>query len=90
MSITSTKQAVFIVWIPQDLFVEYIPFNKDHWEKVKTNLDVFFGIYVCPPLLCLKPFPFCAKCDKVLLKENEIDVLEQNNLSSIQSDICCA
>ena len=41
IAITNTKQAVFIVWIPQDLFFEYIPFNKDHWEKVKTNLEVF-------------------------------------------------
>ena len=90
MGITNTKQAVFIVWIPQDLFVEYIPFNKDHWEKVKTNLEVFFKIYVCPALLRLKPLTFCAKCDKVLLEENEIDVSEQNDLSSIQCDICCA
>ena len=30
MGITNAKQAVFIVWIPQDLFVEYIPFNKDY------------------------------------------------------------
>ena len=36
---TNTKQAV---WIPQDLFFEYIPFNKDRWEKVKINLEVFF------------------------------------------------
>ena len=90
MGITNTKQAVCIVWIPQDLFVEYIPFNKDHWEKVKTNLEVFFKIYVCPALLRLKPLTFCAKCDKVLLEENEIDVSEQNDLSSIQCDICCA
>ena len=34
MGITNIKQAVFIVWIPQELFVQYIPFNKDHWEKV--------------------------------------------------------
>ena len=50
MCITNTKQTVFIVWIPQDLFVEYIPFNKDQWEKVKTKLEVFFRIYVCPVL----------------------------------------
>ena len=41
IGITNTKQAVFIVWIPQDLFFEYIPFNKDQWEKVKINLKVF-------------------------------------------------
>ena len=56
MGIANTKQAVFIVWIPQELLVEYIPFKKDHWEKVKTNLEVFFKIYVRPALLCLKPF----------------------------------
>ena len=90
MDKTNTKQAVFIVWIPQGLFVEYTPFNKDHCEKDKTNLEVFFEIYVYPALLHLKPLTFCAKCDKVLVEENETDLLEQNNLSSIQCDICCA
>ena len=31
------EQAVFIVWIPQGLFVQCIPFNKDHWEKIKQT-----------------------------------------------------
>ena len=79
MGITNTKQTVFIVWIPQDLFVEYIRFNKDQWEKVKTNLEVLFEIYVCQALLHLKPLTFCAKCVKVLLEENETDVSEQND-----------
>ena len=30
MGITNTKQAVFVVWIPHDLLVKYIPFKKDH------------------------------------------------------------
>ena len=90
MSTTNKKQTVFIVWIPQHLFVEYIPFNKDHREKVKTNVEVFFKIYVCPALLHLKPLTFCTKCDKVLLEENEIDVSKQNDFCSIQCDIFCA
>ena len=70
MSIRNTKQAVFIVWIPQDLLVEYIPFNKDHWEKNKTNLKVFHKIYICPALSRLKPLTFCVKCNIVQLEEN--------------------
>ena len=31
MAITKRHQAVFIVWTLDDLFVEYIPFDKDHW-----------------------------------------------------------
>ena len=58
--------------------------------KQKTNLDVFFKIYVCPALLHLKPLTFCVKCDKVLLEDNEIDVSRKNDLSSIHWDICCA
>ena len=37
MGITNTKQAVFIVWIPHDFFVEYMPFNKDHWKRLKQT-----------------------------------------------------
>ena len=46
--------------------------------------------YVCSALLYLKPLTFCAKCDKELLEENVIDLLEQNDLSRIQCDISCA
>ena len=42
MAVTNTTQAVFIVWTTKDLFVEYIMFDKQHWEKVKNNLDIFF------------------------------------------------
>ena len=47
MAITKAHQAVFIVWTLHDLFLEYTPFDKDHWEYVKTNLIIFFKTYVC-------------------------------------------
>ena len=28
------------------LVSENIPLNKDHWEKIKTNLEVFFNTYL--------------------------------------------
>ena len=37
MAITETHQAVFRLRTPHDLLVEYIPFDKDHWENVKTS-----------------------------------------------------
>ena len=62
LGITNTKQAAFIVWIPQDLFVEYIPFNKDQWEKVKTNLEVFFKICLSS-IIAFKTFNLlCQMC----------------------------
>ena len=51
MAITKTHQAVSIVWTFHNLFSEYIPFDKDHFENVKTNLIIFFKTYVCPALL---------------------------------------
>ena len=88
IDLTNTKQAVFVVWIPQDLFIEYIPFNKNYWGKVKKNLKVSLK-YVCPTLLHLKPLTFCAKCYKALMEENQIDLSKQNDLSSVQCDISC-
>ena len=59
-------------------------------KRLKQNLELFFKIYICPALLHLKPLTFCANCDKGLLEENEIDVSEHNDLSSIKCNICCA
>ena len=90
MSFTGSAQAVFVVWTPSDLFTEIVTFDEKHWEKVKTNLEVFFKVYICPVLLGFKPITFCAKCDNVLLENKEIDPSEKAELNSIQCDLCCA
>ena len=52
MAVTNTSQAMFIVWTTKDIFYEILSFDKEHWGKVKTNLDIFFEhIYV---LQCCK------------------------------------
>ena len=51
MAITKTHQAVFRLRTPHDLLVEYIPFDRDHWENVKTSLIIFFKTCVSPALL---------------------------------------
>ena len=46
MAITGSAQAVFVVWTPSDLFTDIVTFDEKHWEKVKTNLEVFFKVYI--------------------------------------------
>ena len=67
-----------------------IIFDRKHWEKVSTNLDIFYKTFVCPALLNCRPITFCAKCDKALLEETEISTHGQSDLNSIQCDICGA
>ena len=90
MAITNCKSAYFIVWTLKDLYVEVVKFDQELWDKVKTNLDIFFKTYVSPALLLLKPITFCGNCDKLILEEPEINANEFNECSSIQCQICCA
>ena len=90
MAITNCKSAYFIVWTLKDLYVEVVKFDQELWDKVKTNLDIFFKTYVSPALLLLKPITFCGNCDKLILEEPEINANEFNECSSIQCEICCA
>ena len=88
MAMTNTKQSYFVVWTLKDLFVQKITFDHDHWQRVATNLEVFFKTYICPALLLTKPVTFCGICDKVLLEENEISPHEQQEFNSIQCELC--
>ena len=83
MAITNCKSAYFIVWTLKDLYVEVVKFDQELWDKVKTNLDIFFKTYVSPALLLLKPITFCGNCDKLILEEPEINANEFNECSSI-------
>ena len=78
------------MWTPKETFMEKIIFDRNHWEKVLINLDIFYKTYVCPALLNFRQITFCAKCDKVLLEETEIATHEQSDVNSIHDDICGA
>ena len=90
MATTNIKKCFFVVWTEKDLHVEIVPFDKDHWMKVVTNLRIFYKTFVCPALLQYKATTFCAKWDEILLEENEIPQNEKHLLNSIQCDICIA
>ena len=90
IAITNCKSAYFIVWTLKDLYIEVVKFDQELWDKVKTNLDIFFKTYVSPALLLLKPITFCGNCDKLILEEPEINANEFNECSSIECEICCA
>ena len=71
-------------------FMEKVIFDRNHWEKVLINLDIFYKTSVCPARLNFCAATFCAKCDKALLEETEISTHKQSDLSSIYCDICGA
>ena len=58
--------------------------DKVHWNKVYTNLQIFFQQYIAKTLLAIKPLVFCSSCEKFLLKEDEIAKDEAEEKS-----ICC-
>ena len=41
MAIAETVFCYFVVWTPKETFMEKIIFNRNHWEKVLINLDIF-------------------------------------------------
>ena len=70
--LSDSLRGFFVIWINKDIFIETIERDKVHWNKVYTNLEVFFQQYVAKVLLAIKPLAFCASCEKVLLEENKI------------------
>ena len=82
--LSDSLQGFFVVWTKKDIFIETIVIDKVHWNKVYTNLQIFFQQYVAKALLAIKPVKFCADCEKVLLTKDEIAEDEANEKS-----ICC-
>ena len=63
--------------------------------KINTGVAIlfsfqkFFRSYICPILSGYKELSFCAKCEKVLLEQNEIKKgQDETDHSSIQCDHC--
>ena len=90
MAITETVYYYFVVWTAKEAFMEKIIFDRNHWEKVLINLNIFYKTFVFPTLLNFHPITFCAKCDKALLEKTEVATHEQSDLNSIQCDMCGA
>ena len=55
---------------------------------MEQNLVIFFKGYICPVLPGLKQILFCHMCDVVLLEPHEISEKEQQDLNSVQCDVC--
>ena len=52
MAITGLKWCDFVVWTPEDLSVERIPFDKSLWTHcMLPKLQKFFSSYVLPELI---------------------------------------
>ena len=88
MAITGIKKAYFVVWTSKGINIEIIPFDDSYWQKVESNLILFFKSYVCPVLLNIKELYLCGKCDKVLPDQTEIDEKEEEEQNSVQCDRC--
>ena len=88
MAITETVYCYFVVWTPKETFMEKIIFDRNHWQEILINLDIFYKTFACLALINFHPITFCAKCDKALLEETETATHEQLDLNSIQCDIC--
>ena len=87
IALSNSTCGYFVVWTSQDILVQNIEFNKNHWEAVSANLEIFFKSYVAERVLRLNPIEFCGSCEKVLFEENEIAENELD-LRSICCDQC--
>ena len=70
--------------------MKIVKFHGQLWNKVNTNLKLFYKSFVCPTLLEFKPTTFCVNCDTVLLEDSEIEEEKESELDSIQCDTCAA
>ena len=77
MALTVYTKSYFVVWTKNDFLVELINFDREHWEKIYTNLKVFFKLYMVKALLHIELLTYCGKCEKVLLNENKMSENEE-------------
>ena len=88
MAITGFSVGFFVVWTEKDISIEKKGFEKGHWEKVESNLTVFFKSFVCPVLLHIKEIIFCGTCENVILSASEISKGEIINHGSVTCHVC--
>ena len=52
MAVTGLKWCDFVVWTPEDLFIERIPFDQSLWTNfMLPKLNAFFAQCVLPELV---------------------------------------
>ena len=66
--------------------VQLVKIDEELWNKVNTNVKLFYESFVCPALLELKPITCCGNCDAVLLEDSEMEEEVDGELNSIQHD----
>ena len=42
MGITKTKKAYFVVWTTHRMVIDNITFDKEVWESMKSNFEIFY------------------------------------------------
>ena len=81
MAITGITQSYFVVWTTQGPpFIEKIYFDKSLWDKVLSNLIVFFKSFMQSCLLGINKIYTCPICDKPCLQENEFEMEAENSI----------
>ncbi len=80
-ALLEAKHAFFVVWTPAgELFVEKIPFDKEHWSLLERNAILFFNGYVARVLIKQRTVYFCRSCDKPVLEPKEFDNDTENSI----------
>jgi hypothetical protein len=74
MWVCNVRQCFFIVWTEGHRALhEKTIFDKDFCKLIINNLNIFYKAYVLPYLLGYRDIYLCAKCEKVILEEAEIN-----------------
>ena len=42
MGVTKIKTAYFVVWTPHGMVIDKITFDKELWESMKSNFEMFY------------------------------------------------
>lgn len=96
MWVFGVQQSYFIVWTPvKKPLYEKILFDAAYCESLVNKLTIFYRTYVLPCLLGFRKLLECAKCDKVILQEAEINNPDEERSITCFScktcwHLCCA
>ena len=46
MGVTKTKTAYFVVWTTHEMVRDYVTFDKELWESIKSNFEIFTETFI--------------------------------------------
>ena len=46
MGVTKTKTAYFVVWTTHGMVRDYVTFDKELWESIKSNFEIFTETFI--------------------------------------------